>query len=419
MKRIPAFPPAARRKAAIFAAILLMLAAVAVGHYVRFDIKGHFDGLFILAGRDGGRYEIKDDLYVGDGERLKWGMDFGDVRLNISRLVTRTEPARPYLYSEWDATDGSGFVRNFLPGGRELFTSFGRFMDDDGRYVHGLFVGGGLAASILGNDNAFMNSTGMSWFDGARWYHIWCNVNEGLIAGKSGEPVPPSRWRFLGSRFINKSERSLVLASSHEATIDETPLQVDRYVYMAAGDTFFVLTIRITNLGAAPASFYYVYGDEPWVGNYGSSRGNVGWTRDGIIQYETTIDSRRLSYAGMVDYGNEAAGEAHDRTLTANFIEWFGDDRPEVYFANDSTGVTPGDRKIPLSSETRFIGLQWGPRQLQPHEAATYVIAVGMAGHDPATGFPTVPLIRLESGAVNGAAGSPQLGSGIMFHPAG
>lgn len=419
MKRTSPFPPLGRRKVKIFAAALFVIVTAVVALHVHFDIKGHFDGLFILNGRNGWSYEVKDDLYVGDGELLKYGVDFGDLRYSLSRLMRVSEPARPYLYSEWDATDGSGFVRNFLPGGEQMFTSFGRFMADDGRYVQGLFVGGGLPASILGSDNSFMNSTGMSWYDGTRWYHIWCNVNEGLIAQKSRENVPPSQWRFLGSRIIDTSDRSLVLASSHLAEVDDVPLQVDRYVYVGAGDTFFVLTVKITNIGTSPASYYYVYGDEPWAGNYGTAKGNVGWTSDGIIEFETTIDSKRLSYAGMFDYGNSAVGEGHNYTLTANFIEWFGNDRPEVYFANDCNGVADSGKKIPLSSETRFIGLQWGPRQLMPRQSSTYVLAVGMAGHDPRTGFPIVPHIRLDTEVVKGVASSPQHDPAVIFRPAG
>ena len=41
---------------------------------------------------------------------------------------------------EWDEQEGSGYVRNFLPDGKQLLTFFGRYQGDDKEYVHGLFV---------------------------------------------------------------------------------------------------------------------------------------------------------------------------------------------------------------------------------------------------------------------------------------
>lgn len=363
---------------------------------VRFDFKGHFDGIFLLQGREGWKYELKDDLYVGDGDRVIWSIDFDDPGFRLFQDLHTFKPGEAHLYYEWDAKDGSGFVRNFLGDGTQVLTCFGRYMGDDKEYVHGLFVGGGLPASVTGGDNVFMDETGMAYYDRTRWYHVWCNVNEGIISG-TGQPLAPSNWKFLGSKVIDESSKTLAIASHHEVDLDGVPLRIERHVYLNAGDTYFVLTIKVTNIGTAPARYTYLYGDEPWVGNYGSSRGNVGWVKDRLIEYETRLDSTKYSYAGFYDYGNSAAGEEHNFTGTANFIEWFGGDRPMVYFSNDS-GVlndTSG-KKIPLSSNTRFIGLVWGPRLLAPQQSNYYTLAVGMAGHDPRTGFPVKPEVKID-----------------------
>jgi hypothetical protein len=366
---------------------------------VHFDIRGHFDGLFLLKGSHGWRYELKDDLYVGDGDRVLWSIDFGDPNLRLHNSIYHHKPGQPYLYYEWDAKDGSGFIRNFFPGGRQLLTCFGRYLDDDKEQVHGLFVGGGLPASVLGNDNVYMDETGMAYFDGTRWYHLWCNVNEGIISGM-GEVLLPSRWKFLGSRVIDESDSTAAFASSHEVAVDGVPLRIDRYVYLNAGDTYFILEIKVTNIGNAPAHYNYLYGDEPWVGNYGSSRGNVGWVADGFVKYATTVDATRYSWAGFYDYGNDAAGEEHRFTGAADFIQWFGNNRPMVYFSNEEGNVEDenGAKKIPLASDTRFIGLQWNDQRLDPQQSTTYTLAVGMAGHDPLTGFPVKPEIMLPEG---------------------
>lgn len=373
---------------AFFAVLFLLLVTC-----IRFDMTGHFNGIFLLKGRHDWRFELKDDLYVGDGDRIIYSLSFNAPRYRLARLLHGRTSGTPRLYYEWDVNEGSGFIRNFLADGTQLLTSFGRFVDDNNQHVHGLFVGGGMPESVTGGDNVSMNNTGMSHFDGRRWYHIWCNVNEGFISLDRTRASEPGAWKFLGSKVLNESGSTLVVSSSHLAQFEGVPLRVDRYVYFTVGDTFFTLTIKVTNLGSSPAGFIYLYGDEPWVGDYGTSRGDVGWVSDGLVNYETKIDSLKYTYAGMFHYGNSAFDEGHNFTLKANFIEWFGPTRPDVYFANlegplqDSAGL----RKIPLKSNSRFIGLEWPCRFLMPQQSISYNLAIGMAGYDPVRKLPVKP----------------------------
>jgi len=53
----------------------------------------------------------------------------------------------PRLELEWDEAEGAGIVTNHLADGRIVQTLFGRYVDDDGRTPHGLFVGGALPRS--------------------------------------------------------------------------------------------------------------------------------------------------------------------------------------------------------------------------------------------------------------------------------
>jgi hypothetical protein len=155
---------------------------------------------------------------------------------------------------------------------------------------------------------------------------------------------------------------------------------------------------KISNAGHTPVSLRYAYGDEPWVGNFGSSRGNVGWLKDEIVLTERDIDTRRNSFAGMFDYGNELVGEGHDYTGKANFIEWDPASRPEkAYFSNIMGGITNFQNPIPLSSATsRFIGLVWGPLTIGPQQSFTFTLAVGMAGNEPISGLPLKPKTGLN-----------------------
>lgn len=356
---------------------------------VRFNIKGHFEGLYLLRDRGAGKYEVSDHLFVGEGKLLMYG---GDLTPLQKRLFAKIMPdhgsGRPHLHCEWNPHDGSGLVSQHFSNGTSLVTYFGRYLDGD-EEVHGLFVGGGLPETVATDTNYNMSNSGMTFGDGKRWYHIWCSVNEGVGPANSETVFTPSRWKFLGSRVESRSDSRVVITSSHSVTINGLPLRIDRRASFAAGETYFNLEIRLTNRGGAPLIYQYYYGDEPWVGYYGTSLGDSGWVEDRLITHEEVVDTGRYGYAGMVDSGNRAIGEEPVYSNLANFIEWFGEERPLVFFANSGSPPKPGNR-TPLESNERYIGLEWA-RALAPGESATIRLAIGMAGYDRKTGLPVKP----------------------------
>ena len=152
-----------------FILIALGFLALAFLIVVNFNITGNFEGLFLLAGKDGYWFEVKDDLYLNEGNRYILGIDFTPGKGLLRRTGTEGETS---LYVQWNAKAGNGYVRNYLPGGRQMLTCLSRFIDDGGREVRGLFVGGGLPADVLGDDVVKQSETGMAYYDGRRWYHI-------------------------------------------------------------------------------------------------------------------------------------------------------------------------------------------------------------------------------------------------------
>ncbi len=377
------------KKTAYFLVIagLLVLPVVILG---RFNITGSYEGLFLLKGKDGALFEVKDDLYLGEANRYIAGIDFEKEKLFLHRLFKATA-REPYLSYEWNETKGAGFVRSYFPGGKQMLTCFSRFLDDGDKEAAGLFVGGGLPANVKDDSIVKENETGMAFFNGERWFHIWCNVNEGILTDKL-EKIYPSSWKYLGSRVLHQNDYDLIFESSHEVLVDSVPLRVDRRAHFRAGETYFVLRVSIQNIGNRPTIYYYFYGDEPWLGNYGTAGGNVGWAADGLHDFEGLLNTKKYHYAGIFDYGNDAIGEGHHYTLTANFIEWFGVEEPVVWFSNGPLSA-PGTsgKKVPLSSNERFFGIQWGPRTLEPRQSDVYTLAIGMAGRDQKTGFPVKP----------------------------
>jgi hypothetical protein len=180
--------------------------------------------------------------------------------------------------------------------------------------------------------------------------------------------------------------------------INNVPVDVERFLFYQTGNEYVTLVTNFTNVGSTATFFAYLYGDEPWTGDYGSSAGNVGWLKDRIVLTEMEIDTTKYSYAGMFDYGNPLAGEHHEYyTGKANFIEWLPESRPDTaYFSNQFAWVAPEKSKVPLSSkDSRIIALKWGPHNLAPGNTFTFTISVGMAGTDPKTGFPVKPNTQL------------------------
>jgi hypothetical protein len=237
----------------------------------------------------------------------------------------------------------------------------------------------------------------MAYYDGEKWQHIWWNTNEGIGSLVNYQnSFAPSAWTFLGSRVLERSSEHLVLSSLHEVVIDQVPLRIERTVDFAAGETYFHLRNRITNIGATAVSYYYYYGDEPWIGDFGSSSGDIGWVADRTVEYEERIDPQRYYFAGMVDLGSNAGGEGRNYSHAANFIAWLGPNRPNtVFFANSAEGFNhPATVRIPLRGDARSIGMFWGPRLLLPGESQTITLVIGMAERNPGGDLPTLPEIR-------------------------
>ena len=180
----------------VFAALTLMAALFAAT--TRINFKKHFRGLYLIKGTGRYLFEVKNDLFLGEGEasgRLIWGVNIEDPRYRLSMR----HMAGTYLDCIWDPDNGSGSVRSYLTGGREMLAIFSRFVDEEQRPTHGLFVGGGLPQSNESPDDLQRNDTGVAYFDGGKWYHAWCNANEAIIPA-SGKALPPSRWKYLGSK---------------------------------------------------------------------------------------------------------------------------------------------------------------------------------------------------------------------------
>ena len=354
----------------MFAPLALAVAFLAT---TRVQISGSFYGLYLLKRASGRPFEIKDDLKLGDGPRVLAGVSFTWLheRLHAANRL-------PRLDLDWDAGQGSGIVKSFLADGREVRTFFGRYLDDEKRTPRGLFVGGALPEVAAANAQ---NQSGVALHDARGWHHIWCSVNEGLLDAATNRISFPGAWTFLGSRVLIDTPDRVVIESEHEIVLADGSLRVERFAAFRSGRTFFRLGINLINLGDEPVKISYAYGDEPWVGEFGSADGNVGWVERGLVPFVSGIDPRIERYAGILD----------QKSGLADFIGWQGASPPDiVYFGNHSGTPLPAEVGAPLTSNEVFIGLEWRDRTIEPGDTLTLRLSIGLAASHP-DGSPTAP----------------------------
>jgi len=377
--------------------VLLAAALVGAALAVDVDFGESLRGVYLLRGRQKA-LEVRTDLYLDDEKRLLAAVPFDPLLTRVRALLGRS-PAPPFLRVAWDTRVGEGFVIQELPGGRKLVASFSRFRDDSGRATAGLFLGGSLPFSANRQAAATDSDTGMAYFDGDHWLHIWCSANEAVGPAWAGAAqIQPRDWQYLGSAVLADTPREVIIADSHRVRIDGVPVRIDKQVRFRAGEPYFTLLTRFTNEGTVAARYRYEYGDEPWVGYYGTSLGDVGWTRVGLMETEGPVDTATTDFVGMYDYGNRRVGESHHFTGVAGFLKWDAPSSPDLAFYSNRIGSLSVGARPPLGSlASRFLGLEWGPRRLAPGETGTYAVAVGMAqGSLTPPYLPTLPPVRFN-----------------------
>lgn len=381
-----------KRSRHALAGLVVVLIPLAFSLLVECSFSRDMEGLYLLKGTGSRPFRLCNTLYLGEEELLIAGYDLIEAQ---PVRVTTSGKGTPHLEVDWNADEGVGSLRNTLADGTLLVTNFSRYRDSQDAHTAGLFIGGALPWSLHSESPGQKNDSGMTWYDGRRWQHIWCNTNEGIGSTVTPERYPPSTWKYLGSRIVSQADDAVVIGSSHAVTIDGVPYHIERLIEATAGEPYLDLQVSITNVGGRTGSYFYYYGDEPWLGDYGSSVGDIGWVSDRLVEYEDLVDPQQNSFAGMIDYGSRVLGEERKRQPVANFIEWLGPNRPDlVFFANQYDGFSH-DRavRVPLHGDSRSLGLLWF-RGLAPGQTETIALAIGMAGIDAATGLPRKPQVR-------------------------
>jgi hypothetical protein len=398
---------AGKRGRRSWAMVLFVIACIVLALLLTFIIaRGVFHltsanaVLYTLRQADG-TIEVTNHLRPDETDRVERMMDFSCLFNAFSR--TQAAIGLGNIEYTWDEKNGDGVIKDFRPDGTELLVVLARFATVEGS-ARGLFIGGDLP---LGDTQRSLesgnNNTGIAFYDGKRWNHIWCTINESVaLSGGRKVPFDPSDWKYLGSKALKSSTSEVILESSHELNTTirgsvPVSLFMKRTMQKRTGEDYLLLKVEFMNQGSTPFAYAYSIGDEPWVGDfYRGSRGNVGWTDGALYKYEGFVDPGQHTFAGFWDIGNDVIKEQGEFTGYADFIEWLSGPPTFVYFANDFDYSKVDTKKALSSWNFRVVNLIWLNQALQPGERKEYVVALGMAkpGRKAGVHFPVKPVVR-------------------------
>lgn len=376
MKMRPSF-----RQISLVSGVLLIVIALF------FFFTSSLNAIYFVQEKDGS-LQLKRDLLLEESDKLVFMLNFTGILSQMDRNKAYASH-KPMLELAWDEDSGRGNVKEFRPDGTAISVAFSRFSSGSGTKPQGLFIGGDLPFGDAFRSER-MNTSGYGYYDGKQWYHIWCTANEAFNLAGSDEMVTPVLWSYTGSSVLKNSEGEIIIESYHKKVINGVPVKMTRRAIMRAGTGYLTLKVSFTNDSDKPVMYSFAYGDEPWIGSFGASRGDVGWYQGGFIQKETSLSPNKYRYAGYWDFGNSLAGEKPVYTGYANFIEWDNPVPSMVTLSNSTDRCC--DENRPLDDESaRSIVLTWLSQSLQPGETRTYTMAIGMARLGERRGFPEVP----------------------------
>lgn len=358
------------KKVAFFSALTIL--GIFIFFYVLlrfFHFSTGSASLYLIKDLDGLR--LTNDISFYEIDSMVFKIDLTNIFNRIfetSAMATDTS----LLDISFNTSTGRGVIKEFRPDGSMIEIALSRF-DDKNIKPRGLIVGGDFPP---GDSGLKREASGIAFNDGKRWYHLWCNANEG-IALSGGNVYDTTKWEYLGGEIIKRNLREFIAESLHRADLDGNSVLIKRRLEVIAGRNYIDLTIDIKNLSDRVLMIDYAYGDEPWVGEYGTSQGDVGWYPGGLITNETYIDPLKYNVAGFWDTGNTLAGETGNFTGLANYIQWLGKPPTMVYFSNDFYSVN--SQKTLSSPENRLINVVWKGILLAPDEVERLYLRIGFS----------------------------------------
>ena len=326
----------------------------------------------------------------------------GQARRLAPSASTTSPQTRPRLSLEWDPNTGKGAVVHTRPTGDLFRTCFHcGYPKYSGGLVIGNYSGSGFGfypkKPIRGHRriNVFCAQDESIWdLDEQKEYTYGWSENYGR--GDDGEVLRYIKGRIL----LSEPDRIALESINHNGCY-----RVAKVAYTRADAAWWILATRITNACDHPIRFDFFTGDDPWLGRYHTSDGDVGWTPAGTIRRERMLGLGRFTVGGIWDLGNTRLGQQEGSfTNQANFIRLDPatplPDKTFVAnaFAHRETDIDP-ERPLDNRSLTA-LNMGWTDRRLAPRESLLVAFALGLADTSSEVALPSAPKIADEDWSV-------------------
>ncbi len=212
--------------------------------------------------------------------------------------------------------------------------------------------------------------------------------SENFGFGNDGEPLP-----YLAGAVVEDGSRGgdVVLRAVNAGGC----YALTRHVLWPRGAGYLVFSTVVENVCARPVRFAFWTGDDPWIGRYASSEGDVGFAAPGLLPRETVLDPRTFGYVGMLDLGNVLTGEPAGAFSNVADVLLFDPGQPApqhglvangfAHAAEEVDPTRPLDNRSPTAFNVGYTGVR-----LAPGEAVRLRYALGRATPQP-EGRPPLP----------------------------
>ncbi len=321
-------------------------------------------------------------LACADDSDLLAEVDLADGRPPPGAHRDALPPVTPRspIQNGWDPDTGRGTITLTTPAGERLEI---RLQDGFEGYTGGLLLGsmGGSAFRSWPTDAPA----------GTRGLSLWCAQDESLLleqaerrleyshgwsenfgTGPDGVPL-----RYLGGRVLHDSPDGLLLRAENAAM----PFHLARWLQLLPDGTL-LTRLRISNVSEASIQFSFWEGEDPWVGDYGSSEGDVGWFAGALIRQEASLGASPGACLGMADLGDQPRA-ADPWPLAASFLclDPLSPKPDQLIFANGfAHGPDEVSDNTPLSDQSpTAFNLGWTHMELAPGASWELRWAMGVA----------------------------------------
>jgi hypothetical protein len=328
------------------------------------------------------------------------------VRLLLLTLVGCTQQQAPPVLG-WDPATGRGTVALTTPAGERVRISL---MEGFPGYTGGLLLGGfggsayvrwpaggpeeGVAFWCAQDESLWLKGPN----GGREFSHGW---SENFGSGPDGTPL-----RLLGGAVLANDASGLLLRAENGTL----PFHLARWLLVLSDGTL-LTRLRIANAGATPIRFAFWEGEDPWVGRYGTSEGDLGWwgSPGQPGRWQRTEGGPSTPFPRCLGIGDPGEGEGGPPA--ANFLCLAPEaPAPDVFLFADHFAHDPAemDPERPLTSGAMVaFNLGWTGLALDPGAAWEVAWAAGATAPPSASQAPIAPVVPPDAWARLAAEPAP------------